>query len=85
MGYAVAELFEARPTSRKVAGMIPDGVIGIFLLFNTSGPGVDSDSNRNEYQEYFLRGKGGRCVGLTNLPSSYADYLEIWKLHPPPL
>ena len=30
MGYAVAELFEARPTSRKVAGMIPDGVIGIF-------------------------------------------------------
>jgi hypothetical protein len=23
-------------------------------------PGVDSTSNRNEYQEYFLRGKGGR-------------------------
>jgi hypothetical protein len=28
-------------------------------------PGVDSASNRNEYQEYFLGGKGGRCVGLT--------------------
>jgi hypothetical protein len=31
------------------------------------GPGVDSASNRNEYQEYFLGGKGGRCVGLTTL------------------
>jgi hypothetical protein len=28
-------------------------------------PGVDLASNRNEYQEYFLGGKGGRCVGLT--------------------
>ena len=24
-------------------------------------PGVDSTSNRNEYQEYFQWGKGGRC------------------------
>jgi len=31
------------------------------------GPGVESTSNRNEYQEYFLGGKGGRCVGLTCL------------------
>ena len=29
------------------------------------GPGVDSLSNRNEYQEYFLGGTGGRCLGLT--------------------
>jgi hypothetical protein len=29
---------------------------------------VDSSSNRNEYQVYFLRGKGGRCVRLTTLP-----------------
>ena len=28
------------------------------------GPGVDSASNKNEYQEYFLGGKGGRCVKL---------------------
>jgi len=47
------------------------------------GPGVDSASNRNKYQEYFLGGKGGRCVGLTTLPSSCADCLEIWKPHPP--
>jgi hypothetical protein len=24
-------------------------------------------------------GKGGRCVGLTTLPPSCADYLEIWE------
>jgi len=30
-------------------------------------PLSDSASNRNEYQEYFLWGKGGRCVGLTNI------------------
>jgi hypothetical protein len=43
------------------------------------GPGVDSDSNRNEYQEYFLGDKGGRCAGLTTLPPSRADCLEIWE------
>ena len=46
-------------------------------------PGVDSASNRNEYQEYFLGGKGGRCVGLTTLPTSCADCLEIWEPQPP--
>ena len=35
------------------------------------------------YQEYFLGGKGGRCVGLTNLPPSCADCLEIWEPQPP--
>ena len=29
--------------------------------------------NRNYYQEYFLRDKGGRCVGLTTLPPSCAE------------
>jgi len=29
------------------------------------------------------RGKGGRCVGLTTLPPSYADCLEIWEPQPP--
>ena len=32
------------------------------------GPGVDPACNRNEYQEYSLGVKGGRCVGLTTLP-----------------
>jgi len=28
-------------------------------------------------------GKGGRCIGLTTLPRSYADCLEIWEPRPP--
>jgi len=31
----------------------------------------------------FPGGKGGRCVGLTTLPPSCADYLEIWEPQPP--
>jgi hypothetical protein len=42
-------------TSRKVAGSIPDEVIGFFsidlILPAALGPGVYSASNRNEYQE----------------------------------
>jgi len=47
------------------------------------GPGVDSTSNRNEYQEYYLGGKSGRCVGLTTLPPSCAEFLEIWESQTP--
>jgi len=46
------------------------------------GPGVNSASNRNEDQEYFLGGKGGQCVVL-NLPPSCANCLEIWEPQPP--
>jgi hypothetical protein len=55
----------------------------IFAFRSHYGPGVDSASNRNEYQEYFLGGKGGRCLGLTTLLPSCADCLEIWELQPP--
>ena len=73
-------------TSRKVAGSILDGIIGVFNWQSFRlhyGPGVDSASNRNEYQEYFLGGKDGRCVGLTTLPPSCAECLEIWELQAP--
>ena len=36
------------------------------------GTGVDSASNRNEYQEYFLGSKEGQWVRLTTLPPSCA-------------
>ena len=39
--------------------------------------------NRNEYQKYFLGGKGGLCIGLTTLPPSCADCHETWESHPP--
>ena len=69
MGTAVAQWLRCCATNRKVAGSISDGVSGFFISIkyfrSHSGPGVDSASNRNEYQEYFLGGKGGRCVRLT--------------------
>jgi len=44
-------------TDRKVAGSIPVGVSEFLIDINSFrshyGPGVDSASNRNEYQEYF--------------------------------
>jgi len=74
-------------TSRKVASSIPDFVIGNFSLklsFRPHyGPGIDSASNRNEYQEYFLGAKCGRCLGLTIVPPSCADCVEIWEPQPP--
>jgi len=33
--------------------------------------------------EMFPEGKGGRCLGLTTLPPSWADCLEIWEPQPP--
>jgi len=30
----------------------------------------------------FPWGKGGQCVGLTNLPHSCANFLEVWEAHP---
>jgi hypothetical protein len=41
------------------------------MLFRWNyGPGVDSASNRNEYQESSWGVKSGRRVGLTTLPPS---------------
>jgi len=45
-------------TNRKVAGSIPASVSGIFIdiisFRSHYGPGVDTASNRNEYQDHFL-------------------------------
>ena len=67
--FLLAQWLMCCATIRKVAGSIPTGVSGnvidIKSLRSHYDPGVDSASNRNEYQEYFLGGKGGRCVWLT--------------------
>ena len=68
MGHAVLQLVEA-------------------LRYESEGRGFDSRwchwnfsaSNGNENQEYLLGSKGGRCLGLTTIPLSWADCLEIWK------
>jgi len=45
--------------------------------------GSTQSLNRNEYQEYYLRGTGGRYVELTTLPPSRSDCLEIWEPQSP--
>ena len=58
MGTAVGQCLRSCATNRKVAGSIPGGVSGFFIdikFFRSHyDPGVDSASNKNEYQEYFL-------------------------------
>jgi hypothetical protein len=60
------------------SGLVLSGTlcINVDTKSRKYGPGVDSASNRNEYQEYFLGGKRGRCVWLTTLPPSCAYCLE---------
>jgi len=54
----VAQWLRCCATNQKVAGSIPAGVSGFFIdikAFRSHyGPEVDSASNRNEYQDYFL-------------------------------
>jgi hypothetical protein len=57
-GTAVAQWLRYCATNQKVAGSIPD-VMEFFIDINPSDRtmalgSVDSASNRNEYQEYFL-------------------------------
>jgi hypothetical protein len=62
-------------TSRKVAGSIPDGVNLIFidnLIGNTMALGSTLPLT-----------KMSTSVGLTTLPPSGADCLEIWEPHLP--
>ena len=86
-GHAVAQLVEVLRYKPEGRGFDSPWCHWNFSLTQSFrphyGPGVDSASNRNEYQEYFLEGKGGRCVGLTTLPPSCADCLEIWEPQPP--
>jgi hypothetical protein len=84
-GHTVAQLFEA--LSYKHEGHRFDSRCHWNFLLTSFwlhyGPGVDSASDRKEYQEYFLGGKFSHCIGLTTLPPSCADSLEVWEPQPP--
>jgi len=54
--------------------------IQLDSIINT-GPGVDTASNRNEYQEDLLGVKSGRCLRLTNLPPSWAISTQSGNLN----
>ena len=88
LGHAVAQLFEAVLYKPEGRGFYSRCCHWNFLLISGRimphyGPGVDSASNRNEYQEYFLGGKGCRCLGLTTLPPSCAFCLKTCEPQPP--
>ena len=57
---AVAQWLRCCTTNQKVAGSIPDGMLSLEFFIDIKsfqsryGPGVDTASNRNEYQEYLL-------------------------------
>jgi len=61
MGHAVAQLVEAlryKPEGRGFDSRRCHYNFSLTLSFRPHcGPGVDSASNRNEYQEYFLEVK----------------------------
>ena len=69
-------------TNPKVAGSIPAGFSGFFTDIKSFrshyGPGVDSSSNRNEYQEYFL---GVKAAGADNPPPSCAVVTKSGNLN----
>ena len=54
----MAQWLRCCATNRNIAGSIPTGVSGFVTDIKSFrshyGPAVDSASNRNEYQEYFL-------------------------------
>jgi len=70
--------------SRKDAGSIPDSVIGIFHWYNPSGLTMNMGSTQSlkEMSTTIISlggGGSGRCVGLTTVPPSCVDCLEIWE------
>jgi len=69
------------PFTQKFAGSITNDVIGIFRWYISHyGPGIESASNRNEYQQHF---RCVRCIRLTSLPLSCADFHGNCEPRPP--
>jgi hypothetical protein len=64
-------------TSRKDVGSIPDGVTEFFIDI------IPSVSNRNEYQEYLLGGRGEKS-GSLNLLEPKGPVQGLHYLYPLP-
>ena len=80
-GYTMAQLVEAMCYKPEGCGFDSrwghcDFSLTQFFWLHY-GPGVDTPSNRNEYQGYLLECKGGWCLRLTDLPPSCADCPKI--------
>jgi hypothetical protein len=66
-------------TSREVAGSIPHGDLENFQLHNPAAlwPWGRLRLLQKWIRGIFHGGKGGRCVGLTTLPPSCSDCVEL--------
>jgi hypothetical protein len=84
-GHAVAQWLRHCATNQKVAGLIPDGV-GFFHWHNPSGRTMALGSTQpltEMISSNISWGKVGRCIGLTILTPSCADWIKIWEPQPP--
>ena len=80
----MAQWLRCRATNRKVAGSIPDGVIGIFLWRNPSNhtKALGSTQPLTEMSTRRISwGKCGRCVRLTALPPPCAIVMKSGNLN----
>ena len=83
-GTAVAQWLRCCATNRKVAGSIPDGVIGIFHWHNPSDHTMALGSTQPVTEMSTRKiswGRGGRCVRLTTLPPSCAVVMKSGNLN----
>jgi len=83
LGHTEAQLVEALRCKPEGRGFDSDGVIGIFHFSGrTMALGLNQPLTEMSTRNISWGGeggKGGRCLGLTMLPPSYADCREIWK------
>jgi hypothetical protein len=80
-GHAEEQLFETtryKPEGRGFDSRRYHNPSDFTMVLGSTQP-----HNRNEYQEYFLGGKGGQFVELTTLPPSCASCLEMCVLQLP--
>jgi hypothetical protein len=82
----VAQWLRHCTKNRKVAGPNPHGDIGIFHRHNSSGRTMALGSTQIPTQmssRNISWDKGGRCVKLTTLPTSFTDCLKILGVSSP--
>ena len=83
-GTVVAQWLRCCATNRKVAGSIPDGVIGIFHWHNPPDLTMVLRSTQSLTEMSTRRiswGKCGRCLWLTTLPPSCAVVMKSGHLN----
>jgi len=82
----VAQLVVALRYKPKGRGSIPDDIMEIFHRQipsrRTVALGLTQPLTEMSSRSISWWGKGGRCVGLTTLPPSCVDRLEIWEPQP---